>query len=74
MKAVETQSADAHVRIPALTLLDFFERNLVTDTPNVLGTERASNGSRAVRDAESLDLGQVERWVNYWRKVGFLDA
>jgi hypothetical protein len=73
VKAAETQSADAHVRIPALTLLDFFEHSLVGDTLSTLSTERASAVSGSLCDMKRLDLVQVDRWVNYWQKVGFLD-
>jgi hypothetical protein len=74
VKAADAQGVDAHIRIPALTLLDFFEHSLVEDSAVVLSTERASIVSRSLREAKSVDQGDMERWVNYWRKVGFLDA
>jgi len=74
LKAADTGEVEMQMRIPALTLLDFFERNLAADSGVILDTERASHASRSLREATVLGHGEMERWVSYWQKVGFLDG
>jgi len=74
LKAANTGEVEAQMRIPGLALLDFFEDSLGADGALVLSTERASAASRTLREVKGLDESAVESWMNYWRKVGFLDV
>ncbi|KAF5351581.1 hypothetical protein D9758_007201 [Tetrapyrgos nigripes] len=76
-------STDHPTRNPALGLLEFFQSHVASaDKPcgEVLGFPSLSS-TRALECSQSLrglmdrrlDAKDVEKWIGYWRKIGFLD-
>lgn len=63
---------DAPKHNPALKLIEFFEKDLPEESPLVIGTDKAVEVSRSLREAKKMDSGEVERWMSYWKKVGLL--
>lgn len=57
---------------PALKIFDFFEGGLAQMSELVSSTDKAVEVSRSLREAKEVGKGDVERWVGYWRKIGFL--
>ena len=82
--------AELHHKIPALKLVDFFdiwaagdksmERNgEESNDHEVFGqaeilTDKIVGASPAVRDAEPLNEGDVQRWISYWKAKGVFQA
>ncbi|KAF5351512.1 hypothetical protein D9758_007194 [Tetrapyrgos nigripes] len=76
-------SASDPARNPALKLLEFFQSQVATaDNVNgeVLGlpslsTARTVESSHTLKTLTQRQLGSedVEKWIGYWRKIGFLD-
>jgi len=66
---------------PSLALLEFFQsRTGFADKAGVelfgaasLSSRHAVEGSEALRNSSQLNSKDAERWVGYWRKIGFLD-
>ncbi|KII90646.1 hypothetical protein PLICRDRAFT_52360 [Plicaturopsis crispa FD-325 SS-3] len=69
-------SEDDLKNIPALQLLDFFRAFSTAfgspDSAVVFATEKAQAVSAAMADTEPLGAEDVQRWIRYWSKKGFL--
>ena len=83
-KLVETGTDPVKVErafseIPAMRMMDFFRAAKMTADREPLGiarlaSEKAQAASHILRGAEKVGSGDVERWMAYWRKTGFLPA
>ncbi|KAF5351577.1 hypothetical protein D9758_007202 [Tetrapyrgos nigripes] len=79
-----SKSADRSAGNPALRLLDFFQAKAASvDKADAgllgfpsLSSARALECSQSLRDLvhRQLDSKDVEKWIAYWRKIGFLDG
>ena len=63
---------DATDRNAGLQLVDFFANKLAGETAVVLGTKRAVRAAGSLASAEALGSEDVEKWIEYWRGIGFL--
>lgn len=70
--AARDAAADAQKDNPALKLIDFFEKDMGAASEVVLATDRAIEVSKTLKDAGPLERADVERWIHYWHKIGFL--
>lgn len=64
---------------PALTILDFFREMTLeanTATAFAVSVDKAKEVSATLRDKNLAQLGpgDVEKWLSYWRSVGFFPA
>ena len=75
-EAARTSAADRNAtkKNPALALLDVFVKDLGEDGTVALKTDRAVGLSPTLRSAERLGSADVEKWIGYWRKIGFLQV
>lgn len=69
----------AFVEVPALRLMDFFrvaradiEAGKEALSVVSLASEKAQACSGVLREAKQVSSKDVDRWVIYWRKTGFL--
>lgn len=67
----------AFAEVPALRLIDFFRG--AKEDPELeplgmcrLATEKAQAASKVLREAEQIGSKDVEKWVAFWKKSGFL--
>lgn len=60
------------VENPALKIFDFFEKGMAEISELAIATDKAVEASRSLKEARVLGREDVERWVGYWRKIGFL--
>ncbi|KAA1471161.1 acetyl-CoA synthetase-like protein [Dentipellis sp. KUC8613] len=69
--ATDGESDDARPN-PAAVLMEFFERGEYgEDVP--LATEKAVKVSKTLREAKPIDDEDVDRFMEHWKKLGFLD-
>lgn len=71
-----------HGSISALKLVDFYRLGLKTPSqrPNTesmgllpkVAFKKGVLASASLRDAHQLGVGEVEKWIRYWRTIGFL--
>lgn len=57
---------------PALKLLEFFEKDMPEVNPLEIGTTKAVTVSESLRKAKRMDRSEIERWMEYWKKVELL--
>lgn len=65
--------------VPALRLIDFFRAAKMSPDREPIGltrlaSEKAQAASKVLREAEKVGEKDVERWLSYWQKSGFLPA
>ena len=69
----------AFEEVPALRLMEFF-RTVKSEASGEallvvsLASEKAQAASSALRGVEQINAKDIERWVAYWQKNGFLPA
>lgn len=73
------QIGQAFADVPALRLIDFFRAAKPVPGLEPLGmrplaSEKAQLSSRTLREAEKIGPKDVEKWVAFWRKSGFLPS
>lgn len=68
---LEGSSKEQLEEIPGLSLLDFFSG--LGDEP-VLETMKAVQVSPSLNSAERLQASDVEKWIDYWKKCGLIQA
>ena len=83
-KLVETGTDAAEVEkafseVPALRLMDFFRAAKMSSDREPIGitrlaSEKAQAASQVLREAEKVGTRDVERWIAFWRRTGFLPA
>ena len=75
-------SSDKEVEVmrqnPALKILNFFlEVTKASASPEAMGVPQmsvveAQQAAPSLRQLSPLSVGDVMRWVSYWKKIGFL--
>lgn len=73
-RAARHAEADAQTKNPALKLFGFFEKDMGPASELAVATETAVRVSSSLRNAKKLEYADVQRWLGYWQKIGFLRA
>ncbi|KAF7293800.1 Nonribosomal peptide synthetase [Mycena chlorophos] len=59
--------------VPAIKIVDFLKSTIKRLSRAEFSTVRADTVTSALREVQDWDERDAEKWVGYWRNVGFLD-